>query len=579
MTTLTDDSHAALRRSVYCFLILAAAGTMIGRIWSVSADNGQTPFLSANDRSRWCTIRSLVDEGTYAIDDVIINPRTGKVDKRWYTIDMVRLRGHDGKEHYYSSKPPLLPTLLAGEYWLIEQLTGVGLEEHPFYVGRIILITTNVLPLVVLFILLAWLVERYGRTDWGRLFVMVAATFGTFLTTFSVTLNNHVVAAVCVAIALYAAIAIWCEGRRCWYYFVLAGLFSAFAAANELPALSFFVVLAIGLAWKSPLRTLAAFAPAALLVAIGFFATNIVAYDSWRPPYSHRGDGKLLATLDIQLRDDLDNGVVPGELVRRLKALDAAQPIELSSQAIVEPAQPIGGHVAPIWQFWKPYDPVYSRWAVWDSEQERRLAIVEYTSGEKLYVYQWDNWYEYPGSYWLEGSRGGIDVGEASIPVYTFNVLVGHHGLFSLTPIWLLAAVGLFVLLGDEYRKLRCFAVLTLVLSAVCILFYLTRPVEDRNYGGMTCGLRWLIWLIPMWLLALLPIADAVAENRWLRWGSMLLLLLSVVSAGYASLNPWVHPWIYSYWDYIEIYRHFDWLNPAQESAWLRISPPPEFFS
>ena len=37
----------------------------------------------------------------------------------WDTIDMVK---HDG--HLYSSKPPLLPTLMAGEYWLIYRLAG-----------------------------------------------------------------------------------------------------------------------------------------------------------------------------------------------------------------------------------------------------------------------------------------------------------------------------------------------------------------------------------------------------------------------------------------------------------------------
>src|SRR5215470_1065310 len=31
----------------------------------------QRPFLSANDRSRWMTIRSLVERGTYEIDDIV----------------------------------------------------------------------------------------------------------------------------------------------------------------------------------------------------------------------------------------------------------------------------------------------------------------------------------------------------------------------------------------------------------------------------------------------------------------------------------------------------------------------------
>ena len=53
------------------------------------------------------------------------------------------------------------------------------------------LVTFNVMPLLVYFLLLAALVERLGTTDWGRMFVMAAAVFGTFLTTFAVVINNH----------------------------------------------------------------------------------------------------------------------------------------------------------------------------------------------------------------------------------------------------------------------------------------------------------------------------------------------------------------------------------------------------
>ena len=35
----------------------------------------QRPFLSGNDRSRWCTVRALVEHCTYAIDDVVYLPR------------------------------------------------------------------------------------------------------------------------------------------------------------------------------------------------------------------------------------------------------------------------------------------------------------------------------------------------------------------------------------------------------------------------------------------------------------------------------------------------------------------------
>ena len=65
------------------------------------------------------------------------------------------------------------------------------------------LFTINILPLVLMYVLLAKLVERFGTTDWGRIFVMAAATLGTMLNTFAVVLNNHIIAAVSAAVAMY----------------------------------------------------------------------------------------------------------------------------------------------------------------------------------------------------------------------------------------------------------------------------------------------------------------------------------------------------------------------------------------
>ena len=72
----------------------------------------QRPFLSANDRSRWDTIRSLVEQGTYQIDAIQSEPG-------WDTIDMVKHKDRNGEWHLYSSKPPLLATLYAGPYWVM----------------------------------------------------------------------------------------------------------------------------------------------------------------------------------------------------------------------------------------------------------------------------------------------------------------------------------------------------------------------------------------------------------------------------------------------------------------------------
>jgi hypothetical protein len=464
-----DD--ASIRRSVYAILIAVSVGGMVGRIFAVNAvdtvrlekflkDKGrndwqkQRPFLSSNDRSRWATVRSLVELGTYEIDEIVRQPN-------WDTIDMVK---HDDlgrpapaadEGHLYSSKPPLLATLMAGPYWLIYKLTGATLGDHPYAIGRGLLVLFNVLPMVFYFLAVARLVERFGATDWGRTFVMACAAFGTFLSTFAVTINNHLTAAVSAAIALDAALRIWYDDERRRRWFAIAGFFAAFTAANELPALAFFAAVAVGLLYKVPSKTLLAFLPGALLVLVAAESTNFIAHHSWKPAYAHRS--------------------------------------------------------------------------------------------------QDDNWYDYQfvrdgkvrDSYWSKPeARSPIDQGEPDRASYVFHALVGHHGIFSLTPIWLFSFLGMGVICLRRTPDWRALGLLLASVSLVCIAFYLLLPQEDRNYGGMTSGFRWVFWFGPLWLVGMLPVADWMAPRRWSRGLALVLLGLSVLSASYPTWNPWVHPWL-----------------------------------
>ena len=77
---------------------------------------------------------------------------------------------HPGKLEYLSTKPPLLPTLLAGLYWLIQSLTGWTLKDNTAEVVRTTLLIVNLLPFVIYLCLFSRLVDRFGKTTWGKLF-------------------------------------------------------------------------------------------------------------------------------------------------------------------------------------------------------------------------------------------------------------------------------------------------------------------------------------------------------------------------------------------------------------------------
>ena len=86
--------------------------------------------IGANDISRWCTVWSLLERGTYAIDDC---PWQIETQDKVFKVDPFargRRRG-DGEpvKHFYSSKPPLLPTLIAGLLYPFRAATGVPLDH------------------------------------------------------------------------------------------------------------------------------------------------------------------------------------------------------------------------------------------------------------------------------------------------------------------------------------------------------------------------------------------------------------------------------------------------------------------
>ena len=181
----------------------------------------------------------------------------------WTTIDKVL---HPERLEYYSSKPPLLPTLVAGRILAAQHAFGLSLKDRPFVVVPIILLTINVLPLVLCLWLLSRLAERYGATDWGRLFVVAAGCFGTLVTPFLITFNNHTVAAFGALVALYAALPRRLPDRNRTTaagagWFVLAGLAAGFTATCELPAAAFAAALGLLLLVRAPGKTLALVRP------------------------------------------------------------------------------------------------------------------------------------------------------------------------------------------------------------------------------------------------------------------------------------------------------------------------------
>jgi hypothetical protein len=476
-----NDSNLA--SNVQAIIIALSAGAVLGLILIAqgrTTDKQFThPMHSPNDRSRFATIRALGDNGTYAIGSIDDNGNftEGSIvaNLGWDTIDKVR-RPDNGQ--LYSSKPPLLPTVLAGEYMLLRLIptfsyspengwehTGqLTFAEHPQAVVRILVVTANWVPFVIYLMLFSRLLGRITRNEWIRAFTIAAAGGGTYLSGFCVTLNNHTVAAFFSFFALYAAMLIWLDGSRDGWLFAVCGLCAAFAAVLELPALAFTAALLIALAWKDLGRCLTFFIPFALI--------------------------------------------------------------------------PLAAHCLTTYQVTGSLMPAY---------------------GEK-------EWYVFEGSYWKIDSTGrlvgsskdaqghliigdptGIDNQHEPWYVYLFHMWLGHHGVFSLTPVLIFSAIGLARVLARQDRQWAAVAYLALGLTALLVIFYTAGPAfgyGQRNYGGMCNGMRWLFWLIPLWLVFMPMGLEWKVECKRFRLLALLLLLISAASVFYATRNPWTRPWL-----------------------------------
>ncbi len=480
------------------------------------------------------------------------DPTTGK--KTLQSIDRVMHFGDDGKLHSYSSKPPLLVWLYAAVYGVVHVLTGTSVYDMPLWCGRWTIAAAHLAPLAFYWWLLIDLIRRATRSDFAFWILALAAVFGTHLTPFAVTVNNHLPGAICALVTLKLALMALSSKGNLWH-FGGAGTLAASCVVCELPALSWCAMVGGILLLAQPRRTFVAFLPMALLVAIAATVSNYWTHGSWRPPYAHRGLGEALQ--EFPTANEKESAItLPQLVVGEIPAESKGPAIEDLKPWLTDKEPELA------WEAWQIVPSLRSaHWElrgvdVSDGSIVQRFALVpvregELTAGELRWkLHAWDDWYDHPGTYWTERKITGVDKGEPSRIKYAFHSLLGHHGVFSLTPIFLLSLGSLFYARRESIWEQRLIYGIQVV-TLVCLVFYWSRSQIDRNYGGVSCTFRWLLWLVPLWLWIAGETADRWSVHRWGRVGMQLLLAVSVFSAFSAISNPWQHPWLYRLSDYL----------------------------
>ena len=460
--------------------------------------------------------------------------------------------GAEPVKHYYSSKPALLPTLIAGILYPVRMATGVALDhvvfqeraqrwtqkpdpaspykvkgvlekpsepvKWPAYVFyfKPITILLNVVPYWAFLVLFARVLDQHAANDWAWLFCLIAAAFGTYLFPFTQTLNNHTIAAFSAFFSLYQFLAIWDQGSRAGWRFALAGFCAAFAAVNELPALAFLALLACLFLVRFFGRALLFFVPAAVIPLAAFAVAQYAVFGEFKLAYESFGTDEYL---------------YEGSLWKTPLDLDAFN-VHPEPHPVYLLHMTLGHHgffsLTPIFLF-----------SCWGAVRllgapSRPLSALSWLT--LLLFTGLASYYLYDPSIWRT---------QGPLAFYRWAL----YGVLGLAAI---AAAS--VLARRSGEPLVALAWLTAALTVMILAFYTGNPLA-RNYGGSTQGLRWVFWLIPFWLLLLSKGVEWGQEQHIVRVVALLALGISAVSVGYAMRNPWSHPWILDALVHLGLYR------------------------
>jgi len=245
--TLERDRHFRIVENL--IIIVAGISALLGA-------QGYSRGDAAN--SRLATAYSLVKFGTWYIDrpsdqePIVFEQRT---------IDKVVLDGR-----ILSSKPPILPLLMAREASLLHAILGWDMddEEDLNKIVRVMVMSLIGFAYILAVIFFAKTLRLFVPDPLTRTVLIFCLSFCTQLWGFSTLVNNHLPAAAMVMAALYFALGL---GTRkldpAPWRFLAFGFAGGLVPTLDMPATIFIVLAGLYLLAKFPMRTICWVTPAA----------------------------------------------------------------------------------------------------------------------------------------------------------------------------------------------------------------------------------------------------------------------------------------------------------------------------
>lgn len=262
--------QARLAVAAEWFLLAAAFVYVLSGIHSV--------VLGDSANSRLATVYSLVHDGTWHIDRPSDQPPNMFEQG---TIDKIELNGH-----ILSTKPPVLPLAMTGEYVVLKKALGWNLEvrEDLKRIMQVMILTLVMLPHAVGIVFFALLLRILIDDPWQRLLPLFSLAFATQLPGFATQLNNHSPAIGALLVALYFGIGISSGALDpAGWRFVVFGLAGALVFTLDMPLTIFVAASGCGLLWKYPKAAVLWGGLGLLAPLLVHFAANYLATGSPMP--------------------------------------------------------------------------------------------------------------------------------------------------------------------------------------------------------------------------------------------------------------------------------------------------------
>ena len=189
-------------------------------------------------QSRLGTVESIVDRGTYQLDDSTFTNTVDKVYK-------------DG--HFYSHQPPLLSTLEAPVYWLLH-LSGARFHNR----GRFVMtyaftLLTNGLALALTVLVFADILAMASVTPSFRAVLAILLPLGTWLLPYGVVTNNHGISGLLMTLLIWLLLKVEWQGGTRSRAFSIGAVLGLLAGIEVLPIVSFVPIASIYVWWRRDL--------------------------------------------------------------------------------------------------------------------------------------------------------------------------------------------------------------------------------------------------------------------------------------------------------------------------------------